>query len=304
MHSKISVSQLAVIILTISSVGWGITWLPIKLIHEMGLDSMHLILIAFSSAAVVALPWLIKQYGLWKSSMGFMLMILLAGGFANAAFQTAITHGDVIRVMILFYMLPVWSIIGGRIFLKEKIDAIRMIAVTLCLSGAAIILDVWNTSWQGISYIDLLAIGSGLGLAITNILFRFTQSIPLMSKVAVSFIGCTVLIGSFMALSGNGASLPQPTTAIPLAMLYGAVWIVLITMGTQWAVTHMEAGRSSIILVMELVVAVVSAAIIANAQLGINEMIGGAMVIAAALLEGTRNDDEAVPAVSDKTLAE
>jgi len=49
---------------------------------------------------------------------------------------------------------------------------------------------------------------------------------------------------------------------------------------------------------------VVSAAIISNAQLGINEMIGGAMVIAAALLEGTRNDDEAVPVVSDKTLAE
>jgi len=304
MNSKLSVSQLAVIILTISSVGWGITWLPIKHIHDMGLDSMHLILIAFSSAAVVVLPWLIKQYGLWKSSMGFMLMILLAGGFANAAFQTAITHGDVIRVMILFYMLPVWSIIGGRIFLKEKIDATRIIAVTLCLSGAAIILDVWNTSWQGISYIDLLAIGSGLGLAITNILFRFTQSVPLMSKVAASFIGCSVLIGSFMLFSGNSAALPQQTQAIPLAMLYGGVWIVLITMGTQWAVTRMEAGRSSIIIVMELVVAVVSAAVIANAQLGINEMIGGVMVIAAALLEGMRNDDEAEPVVSDKTLAE
>jgi len=291
----------AILVLIISSAGWGITWLPIKLINEMGLDSMHLILIAFLSGAIVSLPWLFRQYALWKSSLGFMLMIGIAGGFANSAFQTAIVHGDVIRVMILFYMLPVWSVIGGRIFLQEKIDSFRLSAVVLCLAGAAIILDVWNTSWQGISWIDLLAIGSGLGLAATNILFRFTQTIPLMSKISVTFIGCAVIVASFLAVSSTSAELPS-NQAIPMAMLYGAIWIMLITIGTQWAVTKMEAGRSSIILVMELVVAVVSAAIISNAQLGMNELIGGAMVIGAALVEGMRGDDETVPKVSDSSL--
>jgi len=291
----------AVLVLIISSIGWGITWLPIKLINEMGLDSMQLILIAFSSGAIVSLPWLFKQHARWKSSLGFMLMIGIAGGFANSAFQTAIVHGDVIRVMILFYMLPVWSVIGGRIFLQEQIDRFRLSAVVLCLAGAAIILDVWSTSWQGISWIDLLAIGSGLGLAATNILFRFTQTIPLMSKISVTFIGCTVIIGAFLGTSTTSAALPG-NQAIPLAMLYGAIWIMLITIGTQWAVTKMEAGRSSIILVMELVVAVVSAAIISNAQLGMNEMIGGAMVIGAALVEGMRGDDETVPKVSDSSV--
>jgi len=291
----------AVIVLIISAIGWGITWLPIKLINEMGLDSMHLILIAFTSGAIVSLPWLFKQHALWKSSLGFMLMIGIAGGFANSAFQTAIVHGDVIRVMLLFYMLPVWSVIGGRIFLQEKIDAIRLSAVVLCLAGAAIILDVWNTSWQGVSWIDLLAIGSGLGLAATNILFRFTQTIPLMSKISVTFIGCALIVGAFLGVSETTVSLPD-NQAVPMAMLYGAIWIMLITIGTQWAVTKMEAGRSSIILVMELVVAVVSAAIISNAQLGINEMIGGAMVIGAALVEGMRGDDETVPKVSDSSL--
>jgi drug/metabolite transporter (DMT)-like permease len=227
-------------------------------------------------------------------------MIGIAGGIANSAFQTAMVYGDVIRVMILFYMLPVWSVIGGRIFLKEKIDNRRMIAVILCLAGAAIILDVWHTSWQGISWIDLLAICSGLGLASTNILFRFTQSVPLMSKVSVMFIGCTIIIGAFLVASTTSAELPD-NQAIPLAIVYGAVWICLITVGTQWAVTRMEAGRSSIIIVMELVVAVVSAAIITHAALGINEMIGGIMVIAAALLEGMRSEEAVLPRVSDSS---
>ncbi len=283
-------SKLAVIVLAISSMGWGLTWLPIKYLNEMGLDSLHLTLIAFASGALLFSPWLFKQYGYWKSSIGLMLMVALAGGIANAAFQTAIAHGEVIRVMILFYMLPVWSVLGGRIFLKEKIDRMRMIAVVLSLAGAAIILDVKNTSWHGISYIDVLAILSGMGLAATNILFRFTQNIPVLSKVAVMFMGCTVLIGISLSLTSETKNLPESQMAISLAVLYGAVWLATITTGTQWAVTQMEAGRSAIIIVMELVVAVVSSAIILSADLGANEIIGGFMVLGAALIEGSRDE--------------
>ena len=295
-------ARLAVIVLFISSTGWGLTWLPLKALNEMGLNSMHLILIAFVSGAVVLFPWLFKQFRLWKKSIGFMVMIALTGGFANASFQTAIVYGDVIRVMILFYLLPVWSVLGGWIFLKEKIDAIRLTSVVMCLSGAFVILDIWHTSWRGISWVDLLAIGSGMGLAITNILFRFTQHVPLMSKVTSTFVGCSVIMGAFLLISSETTELPR-NGAVTLAIAYGAIWLILITIGTQWAVTQMEAGRSSIIIVMELVVAVVSVAIITGADLKIHEMIGGLMVISAALLEGSRSEDETVPKVSDSPLA-
>ena len=291
-------TRLAVLVLFISSTGWGLTWLPIKKLSEMGLDSMHLIFIAFVSGALLLSPWLYKQYPLWKKSIGFMLMIALAGGVANASFQTAIVHGDVIRVMILFYMLPVWSVVGGRIFLKEKIDTTRIIAVILCLSGAYIILDVWHTSWQGITWIDVLAISSGMGLAATNILFRFTQHVPLLSKVSVMFIGCTMLIGISLTIFTPDTVLTD-NGAIPWAMAYGALWLTLITIGTQWAVTQMEAGRSAIIIVMELVVAVGSVALMTAAELKSHEMIGGLMVISAAILEGSRSGDDSVPEVSD-----
>lgn len=276
-------------VLLISSTGWGLTWLPIKTLNDMGLDSMHLIFIAFLSGALLMLPWLFKQYRYWKQSLVLMLLIGLSGGIANASFQTAIFHGDVIRVMILFYMLPIWSVLGGRIFLKEKIDAQRMIAVMLCLSGAFLILDVWQVSWKGIGWIDLLAIASGMGLAATNILFRYTQSIPVMSKVASMFIGCTALIGLSMGVTQNSATLPGGQ-AVMMAVLYGAVWLSLITLGTQWAVTQIEASRSAILIVMELVVAVATTAILTQADLGPYEILGGLLVMSAALIEGIRDD--------------
>ena len=288
-------SRFAVLILFISSAGWGLTWLPLKKLNDMGLDSMQLIFIAFISGALILSPWLYREYPSWKNKIRFILMIALAGGFANASFQTAIYHGDVVRVMILFYMLPVWSVIGGKLFLKETIDGRRILAVLLCLSGAFIILDVWNTSWQGITYIDFLAIGSGIGLAATNILFRFTQETPLRSKVASIFIGCTLIIGSVLLVQYNFISTPMndfPSNklAIPFAILYGAIWLTLITLGTQWAVTQMEAGRSAVIIVMELVTAVVSIAILTQADLKVYEIIGGVLVVSAALLEGVRED--------------
>ena len=227
-----------------------------------------------------------------------MLMIALDGGFANASFQTAIFYGDVIRVMILFYLLPVWSVIGGCLFLKEKLDAKRLISVVVCLLGAFVILDIWNTSWQGISWVDVMAVGAGMGLAATNILFRFTQHVPLMSKVSATFTGCTIIMGAFLMFSRDAIPLPD-NGAIPLAMAYGAIWLTLISIGTQWAVTRMEAGRSAVILVMELVVAVVSVALITSAELKIYEMAGGIMVVCAALLEGSRTEDETIPRVSD-----
>lgn len=296
-------TRLAVLVLFISSIGWGLTWLPIKKLSEMGLDSMHLIFIAFVSGALLLSPWLYQQYTLWKQSIGFMLMIALAGGIANASFQTAIVHGDVIRVMILFYMLPVWSVIGGRLFLKEKIDSTRIIAVVLCLSGAYIILDVWHASWQGITWIDVLAMSSGMGLAATNILFRFTQHVPVMSKVAAMFIGCTMLIGASLTMFTPATVLPE-NNVIVWAVAYGALWLTLITFGTQWAVTRMEAGRSAIIIVMELVVAVMTSAWLSQADLMTYEIVGGVMVLSAAVLEGSRNEDETSPKVSDKPLAD
>jgi len=283
-------TKLAVIVLFISSAGWGLTWLPIKYINDMGLDSMHLIFIAFLSGSIVLLPWLIKQRHFWLGSIVLMLAIGLSGGIANAAFQTAIVKGDVIRVMILFYMLPIWSVIGGRIFLHEKIDNLRILAVLMCLIGAGFILDIKNTSWQGISYIDLLALCSGLGLAITNILFRFTQHIPVMSKVAIMFIGCVILIAISMMIFPNDISLPD-NSSVFLSVLYGALWLTLISTGTQWGVTQIEAGRSSVIIVTELVVAVISAAILTASSLGIPEIIGGLLVIGAAVIEGVRSDD-------------
>lgn len=296
--------RFAVIVLCFSSIGWGLTWLPIKGINQLGLSTPHLILIAFSASALALLPWVIKQRKRWISALPLMLSLAALGGFANAAFQTAIAEGHVIRVMILFYMLPIWSAIGGRIILKEKMDYRRALALCLCIGGAFFILEVWQFSFDQFTWIDLLALGSGMGLAASNILFRFTATIPIASKIGFMFMGCILLIGlslPFLPAETHTNFQQLDAKAIPYAMAYGLIWLLLITFGSQWAVTQIEASRSAVIIVLELVAAVISVVLLTSSVLTLNELFGSIMVLTAALLEGTRSEN---PKVSGSHLKE
>lgn len=290
MTSKI---PLPVIVLFISSCGWGLTWLPLRYFENVGLGGPLLIFIAFASAVVVLAPVFLRQRASWFRRLNLIGMIILFGGVANLSFQSALYYGEVVRVMILFYLLPIWSVLGGRIFLYERIDALRLVTLAAAISGGFLILggpDIFNNPPN---WIDLLAILSGFAFAMNNLVFRAAQSIPVISKVTAMFLGAALFVGIFLAFDTETVAMPSAPTSL-LAALYGIAWLTLITFGTQWGVTHLEAGRAAIIMVMELVAAVISAVLILQQTLSLMEIAGAALVITAALLEGTRGDTDEI----------
>jgi drug/metabolite transporter (DMT)-like permease len=282
----------AVTILFISSIGWGLTWLPIKSINQMGLDGIYLVFIAFTCAGLLLSPYLFTQRRSWRGNMRFLLLIALIGGLANLSFQTALVHGNVVRVMILFYLLPVWSILGAWYILNEKPDWVRMVAVVISLSGAMLILNVDSRTFGGLNWVDVTAIVAGMAFALNNIYFRKTAEQPLAGKVSAMFLGCAVLIGGYLLFNPATTAIPDNLSPV-YAGLYGVFFLGLITFGTQWGVTQLEAGRSALIIVMELVAAVVSVALLTETQLSPREIAGAALVLTAAVLEGWREPEPA-----------
>lgn len=285
--------SIPVVVLLFSSIGWGLTWIPLRYFDSVGLAGPLMIFIAFFSAVVFLLPLLVKGKSDLMNGLHLLLLIALFGGLANLSFQTALYYGDVVRVMILFYLLPIWSVLGGRIFLGERIDALRLLTLAAALAGGVLILGGTGVLSRPPDLIDLLAVLSGFSFAMNNLVFRFAQSIPLINKVIAMFIGVVVFIGLFLVFNSETLNLPSLQTAI-LAMGYGIVWLSLITIGTQWGVTRLEAGRASIIIVMELVAAVVSAVLILGQPLTLAEFTGAVLVVAAALLEGFRKEQDTV----------
>ena len=283
----------AVPILFLSSIGWGLSWLPLKALEARGLEGPLLVLVAFGSVCLVLLLPFLRQRRQWRDQLRPVLLIALLGGFANLAFQIALQQGEVIRVMILFYLLPVWSVLGGRLVLGERIDALRLFALGAALLGALLILGGVEVLRIGPSWVDLLALGAGMGFAFNNIAFRATPALPVTSKIFAMFAGGLLLIALYLMMLAPAQGPAPDAGTLSLTALYGMAWLLLITFGTQWAVTCMEAGRSALIIVMELVTAVVSAALLLVETLDTWELVGGLLVLSAAVLEGRR---EAGPA--------
>lgn len=287
--------NLPVIVLFFSSILWGLSWLPLKGINAMGIDGIGLIFFAYGILALFVSPLLFKQFSLWKEHKKMMLLIALFGGGANLAFTYALINGEVIRVMVLFYLLPVWGVAGGRLFLKEDIDRWRYLGVFLAISGAFFILGGFEVFDAPPSWIDLIALVSGIFFSMNNLLFRAAQAIPVSSKIGSMFFGCSTLSGVFLLAGVEQFPSGVSDHAWLMLVLYAVFWLLAANIGSQWSVTHMEAGRSSIIMILELIAAVVSAALIADEIMSVIEYVGGALIMTAAFIEALRTKDDDKP---------
>lgn len=80
------------------------------------------------------------------------------GGAANICFNLAMIYGEVVRVMVLFYLLPVWGVLGGKFILGEQTNIWRWIGVALAIVGAFILLGGADILATPPNWLDLLAL--------------------------------------------------------------------------------------------------------------------------------------------------
>lgn len=280
-------ARLPVLVLFVASVLWGTTWWPMKALADAGLSGLPQILLAYGSVALLLLPVLVRQFPRWRIEARYIALIFVLGGTANLAFAWSLIHGEVVRVMVLFYLLPVWGVLGARLFLGERIDGLRLLAVALALGGAFLILGGPGVLDAPPAFVDVIAILSGFCFAMNLLCFRASQIAPVPGKVAAMFLGTGVFAAALIA-AGVQAMPENLAAGSGAGVLALGALLLAATAGTQWSVTHMEAGRASVIIIMELVTAVLTAAWWAGETMSATEWTGGALILCAALLEAWR----------------
>ncbi len=287
----------AVLVLLFSSSMWGLTWWPLKSFAAEGLSGPMLAMLTYGFAGLLGLPWLLKQRPQWRAQAGFLVLIALVGGWGNTAFVSAMVQGDVVRVMLLFYLAPVWSVLGGRLFLGERVSQRRALAVALSLGGAFLVVGGMAAFSSPPSAADLLAITAGLAFSGNNILARKAQGVPVASKTVGLLLGCGVtsalMLGAMAWFGAASATWPSAAAFSPrmlvLLAAFSLIWMGLVTFTWQWSVTRLEAGRSGVIAIAELVVALLSATLSGFETMTLVEYMGAALIVCAAVLEATDN---------------
>ena len=212
-----------------------------------------------------------------------MLIMGLASGWCNVSFVIAIIEGNVVRVVMLFYLSPLWAVLLGWTFLRERLSALSWFVLILAMAGALTML--WDPD-MGMPWpqdrADWLALSSGFSFALANVIIRSMQDISIQIKTMSVWIG--VVIVSIIWIVVMQEEMPDTSTEVLLSgIALGVFGVILMTVLVQYGVTHMPVYRSAVILLFEIVVAAVSAEMLTNEVILAREWIGGMLIIAAAL---------------------
>ena len=263
---------------------WGVIWYPMRLLETQGLSGIWLTLILFAVALVVSLPRTHTALAELVRSPGHAALLMLAAGWTNIAFVEAVLNGNILRVLLLFYLSPLWAVILGWLILRERPSRMAIVSLLIAMGGALLML--WDSRlgfpWPS-SLPDWYALSSGFAFALSNVITRKAQELSLDAKVFSVWSGVVVLCVAIIALSRISIP-PAGTETYFGAALLGVFGILLMTTLVQYGVTHMPVHRSAVISLIELVAGAVSQQLLTDEIVTVREWVGGALIVIGAYL--------------------
>jgi drug/metabolite transporter (DMT)-like permease len=274
-----------VLALVLNAFVWGVAWWPFRALQAHGVHPLWATALVFCTCLVfllvlrpAALQALASQPLLW--------LLALATGLTNVSFNWAVTIGDVVRVVLLFYLMPAWSVLIAWLLLGEKPDAGALLRLLLALVGVATVLDTAGTGtpWPR-SLADGLALAGGFTFALTNVLLLKLNAVPAASRVLAMFAGGTVLAGGVAAtgvLLGTVGALPPLAPGGLLAASLLVVGFLGGNLALQYGAARLPAHTTALVMLSEVVFASLSSVAFGAAQLSARTLAGGALILAAA----------------------
>jgi drug/metabolite transporter (DMT)-like permease len=278
--------MLPVIGLLFASTMWGLIWYPLRLLDDSGMSGLWASALMYCGTMIIAIPVLYKGWREWKTHPFLFFFMALATGWTNIAFILAVLDGNVVRVLLLFYLSPLWATLLGVIFLGEQLSRRAFGILGIAMVGAVIML--WHESFgfpAPKDTADWLALSAGIAFAITNVLIHKLNHATVMVKTATGWLG--VIFLAFILIVFTEQKLTVSTEVIAAAWVLGAVAMTMMNIAVVYGVTNMPVHRSAIILLFEIVVGAVSSLLLTNEVIELREWIGGGLVMLAAYLTAT-----------------
>lgn len=277
---------------------WGTAWWPMRALQAEGLHPLWTTALTFAVASLAiaavrprALRQVLGTPALW--------VLVAAAGCTNAAFNWAIVIGDVVRVVLLFYLMPLWTVLLARVVLGEPMTRAATLRVVLGTAGAAIVL--WPAAASSTvqpgsildalplprSLADLLGLVGGFSFAFNNVMLRREAGRPEEGRALAMFLGGALVAGALAALLASSGAVPAPPApAVPWLALAGALTIAFLAgnLCLQYGAARLPANGTAVVMLTEVLFASLSAVALGAGALTLRIAVGGALIVAAAVL--------------------
>lgn len=270
---------------------WGLFWIPIRAIEQAGVQAFWTGPTIFGASALLFLPLLILRFRNYAAHWRHILLPGLLSGFAFALYIASLNLTDVVRAILLFYMSPLWSTLLGMLVLRERLTTNRVIALLLAFAGLYIVLVVENGLPVPRNTGDWFALLSGLCWSIASVKL-FQDGARMVLEKVITFVVCALIMALLLLLWQQGDLRGAPGLAI---LQTGGLWILLVAVLmfpvvwlTIWPTTLLSPARVGMLLLVEVLVGVASAAILLDEPFGLREMMGAILILSAGVVEVMR----------------
>lgn len=274
--------------LLLAAFTWGVIWYPYRLLEQVGVSGALATLATYAVALACIWPFVHRQALAQRHRWRGLLAVALASGWTNLAYVLAVLQGEVMRVMLLFYLAPLWTIVFARLILGERPQVMGYLVIGLSLAGAVTMLHSGDGRLPlPDNAAEWLALSAGVGFALANVLTYRIRDVPIGTRSLWVFGG--VLAIAAMPVSNEGG------VVVTLTVLDAGSWVLIFAIGlalmaatlsVQYGLAHTPAMQAIVILLTELVAAGLSSWWLAGEAMTAREWLGGTMIVAASLLSG------------------
>lgn len=268
-----------------STLLWGTLWIPLRQLDRAGLSGAWATTAGFTLPLLVLLPVAVMR---WRRIVGGGRPLAAAGAvmaICIALYTEALLRGVVARVMLLFYLTPVWSTLLGRFMLGEPISVARVAGIAAGLSGMCVVLGVGDGVPMPRTVAEWMGLLSGFCWGLSMVYVRRATAATDFDKTFVHF----VFLGAaffLLTLIPGGRGWTAPTAPLVLdsaawVLVLGLVWMPAVIWLTMYGGSRLDPGRVAVLLMLEVVIGLLSAAVLAEEPFGVRELVGAALIVSA-----------------------
>jgi drug/metabolite transporter (DMT)-like permease len=275
---------------------WGLSWWPLRALEREGVHPLWATALIYGFGVFCLLAWrpkawpvLVQQPALW--------LLAVSSGLTNVGFNWAVTVGDVVRVVLLFYLMPAWAVMLAWPLLGEKPRPMALLRLGLALAGVMLVLKRPDSPWPVPNSLpDYLALLAGLSFAVTNIMLRRLRRVASEARMLAMFGGGTCMAMGIALWGGQQGwvpGLPGPTVTWFVLMLGLAVAFLAGNMALQFGAARLRSATTSLVMLSEILFATLSAVLLGAAVLDTPTLWGGGLIVVAAIWAAWTDSDTA-----------
>jgi len=285
----LTTENLAKIACIYSGITFGVYWIPLRALGEAGFTGPWAVLIFNLSALIIVSPVLFVRWrNIIRVRFRFHMCAILCG-LGYALYAGAFMYTEVVRVLIMFYLMPIWGFLLGRIIIGDKITPIRWVSMAFGLAGLLVICGGDSGLIIPNNPGDWMALAAGVVWAAGSMMLLTNRDDTV--NYTIGFLFWATLVSMLMAVlaTESGFTIAPDWTGlggvlywlVPLAVFL----IIPSALATIYGPSKLNPGIVGLFFMTEISVGTVTAAIFAGEPFGFREVTGVVLVTLAGAAE-------------------